>query len=176
MSMDVLYSIIGNGKIIVKSSLHMTMIMNMLWNGYVETFLQFYMVSVFMWWRFISLTLMLNCYHIIYTKNKSITETTETYGAATYRKGQHGKGEVGQQQKDIRQVGEGKAETYNRANLCETKVVKETYEKIKQPTKREGNITNEKVKRYKRKAHLKGQLVRMGKDEGKYGKVTETYG
>ncbi len=75
MVMDVLYSINGNGKLIRKSSLYMVMIMKMLWNGYVDMLLQFYVVSVVMWWRFMSLPVMFDSYDYIYKKDKSIRET-----------------------------------------------------------------------------------------------------
>ncbi len=177
--MDVLCLIIGNGKTIGKASLYMAMIMEMLWNGYMEMLLQFHMVSVVV----VEQVYLFACYaqllsYHIYIKNKNITGngTRETYGAATYRKEQQDKAQVGQRQKDIRQVGEGKRGTYSKGNLCEKKVGKGTYEKTKEQTKSEGNITNEKLKRYKLKAQLKGHILCMGKDEGRYGKVIETYG
>ncbi len=86
----------------------MAMIIKMLWNGYVEMLLQFYMVSVVMRLWFCLCLLCFNCYHI-YITNKSArkNKTKATYGEATYREATYGKGQKGK-----RQVAEGNKGTY----------------------------------------------------------------
>ncbi len=102
--MDVLYAINGNEKTNGKSSMYMTIIIKMLWNGYMEMLQQFQLVSVVMWWRKFMCLLFHSSVLIsydIYINNKSITgnERTATYGLKTYSKEQ----EVGEQQKGKQQ-------------------------------------------------------------------------
>eukprot|EP01084_Bolivina_argentea_P153485 267618_1 len=109
--MDVLYSIIGNGQSIEKSSLYMAMIMKMLWNCYVDMVLQFYIISG--------------------NKGEGV------YAAAAYRKqqqeGTEGVGEVqkGKAQKAKREVGGEKIDTYTKRKFYETKAREEGYDKTR---------------------------------------------
>ncbi len=108
MLTDVLCFIIGNGKPIGKSSLYMAMIIKMLWNGYVEMLLQFYMESVIMLWRFVSLSVIFTCYQHIYIwfsggyDGSSYRERYDRYGEygasggyADYSVGSYGEGSGG---------------------------------------------------------------------------------
>ncbi len=91
MSMDVLYSINGNGKTIGKSSLYLAMTKKILRNGYIKILLLFHMVSMVVGWRkfmFLLCSTTIISYHIYINKSISGNETTVTYGPGTYSKEQ----------------------------------------------------------------------------------------
>eukprot|EP01084_Bolivina_argentea_P132486 233802_1 len=124
----------------------MAMIMNILYNGYLEILLQFYMVSVVMWCRFMSLPVMSKSYQHIHIKRQKYKGNKVTYG-----KEQQAKGEVGEQQKE-------------KTQQSKRKVGKGTYEKNKRSKKRaKENTTNEKVNIHNM---LKGKLKAYNQSEG----------
>eukprot|EP01084_Bolivina_argentea_P132487 233804_1 len=134
----------------------MAMIMNILYNGYLEILLQFYMVSVVMWCRFMSLPVMSKSYQHIHIKRQKYKGNKGTYDAVTYGKEQQAKGEVGEQQKE-------------KTQQSKRKVGKGTYEKNKRSKKKaKENTTNEKVNIH---IYVKGKIESIyNQSEGNMGR------